>query len=124
MRHIYRALVEEHLSCRQITKRLNGSHTPTLSGRHQVWHPATVRNLLTNHVYAGQARDHYRQPVVPRYRKRDVAPRHLLKTGRSYRPAPEWVWSDAPAIISREVLEKAQMPWSGRLLPSYCRGRR
>jgi tetratricopeptide (TPR) repeat protein len=55
VRHIYRLLVEEHLSCRQITKRLNASHTPTPSGRNQVWHPATVRTLLTNRVYAGQA---------------------------------------------------------------------
>ena len=32
-----------------------------------------------------------------------------LKTGRSYRPATEWVWSDAPAIISPELFEKAQV---------------
>jgi site-specific DNA recombinase len=84
VRRIYRMVVEEHRSCRQITKHLNESHTPTPSGLNQVWHPATVRTLLTNRVYAGQARDNYRQPVTPRYRKRDVAPLHSLKTGRRY----------------------------------------
>jgi site-specific DNA recombinase len=108
---MYRALVEDHLSCRQITKRLNASHTPTPSGKSQVWHPATVRSILTNRVYAGQARDNSRQPVLPRYRKLEPAPRHELKTGRSSRPETDWVWSDAPAMISAELFDKAQVPW-------------
>ena len=110
VRRIYRLLVEEHRSCRQMTKHLNESHTPTPSGLTQVWHPATVRTLLTNRVYAGQARDHYRQPATPRYRKRDVAQLHSLATGRRYRPPSEWVWSDAPAMISAELFDKAQVP--------------
>jgi site-specific DNA recombinase len=73
VRSLYRAIVEEHLSCRQLTKRLNASHTPTPAGKSQVWHPATVSSILTNRVYAGQARYHYRQPVAPRYRKMDEA---------------------------------------------------
>jgi site-specific DNA recombinase len=109
VRRIYRLLVEEHLSCRQITKRLNTSHTPTPSGRNQVWHPATVRTLLTNRVYAGQARYNYRQLVVPRSRKTTEVHLHSFKTGRRYRPETEWVWSDAPAIISDELFAKAQV---------------
>jgi site-specific DNA recombinase len=110
VRSIYRLLVEEHLSCRQITKRLNASHTPTPSGHNQVWHPATVRTLLTNRVYAGQARDNYRQLVVPRSRQTAEVQLHSLKTGRRYRPETEWVWSDAPAMISDELFAKAQVP--------------
>jgi site-specific DNA recombinase len=109
VRRIYRMLVEEHLSCRQITKRLNESHTPTPSGLTPVWHPATVRRLLTNRAYAGRARYNYRQPVVPRSRKLDEAQLHALKTGRRYRPETEWVWSDAPAVIAPELFEKAQV---------------
>lgn len=56
VRQIYRALVEEQLTCRQITKGLNASETATPSGQSQVWQPATVRNILSNRVYAGQAR--------------------------------------------------------------------
>jgi site-specific DNA recombinase len=108
VRRIYRAIVEEQLSCRQITKRLNESRTPTPSGKNHVWQPATVRHLLTNRVYAGQARYNYRQPVVPRYRKAAGPSLAERKTGRSYRPATEWVWSEAPAIISMEVFEQAQ----------------
>jgi site-specific DNA recombinase len=110
VRTIYRALGEEHLSCRQITKRLNTSHTPTPSGKNQVWHAATVRAILTNRVSTGQARYNSRQPVMPRYRKTPAAHLPYLKTGRSYRPETAWVWCEAPALISQALFEKAQGP--------------
>src|SRR5262245_59554239 len=109
IRHIYQLLVEDHRSCRQITKHLNEAHIPTPSGQNQVWQPATVRNILTNRAYAGHARYNYRQPALPRYRKKDEAELRSLKTGRRYRPASEWVWSEAPALIMLEVYEKAQV---------------
>jgi site-specific DNA recombinase len=107
VRHIYRMLVEEPLSCRQITKRLNEAHTPTPSGHNQVWHPATVRRLLTNRAYAGRARYNYRQSGAPRSRPQAAGPLDAPTTGRRYRPEAEWVWSDAPAIIAPELFEKA-----------------
>ena len=109
VRAIYRALVEEPLRCRQITKRLNAANIPTPTGKNAVWQPATVRNILTNRVYTGQARYNYRQPVIPRYRKKEEHRLQYLKTGRSYRAESEWVWSDAPAIISVELFDKAQL---------------
>jgi site-specific DNA recombinase len=110
VRRIDRLLVEAHPSCRQMTKRLNASHTPTPSGHNQVWHPATVRTLLTNCVYAGQARDNDRPLVVPRYRTTAAVHLHSLKTGRRYRAATAWVWSAAPAILSDALFAKAQVP--------------
>jgi hypothetical protein len=68
-----------------------------------------VRSLLTTRVYAGRARYNYRQPVLPRYRKLEPAQRHELKTGRRYRPETDWVWSAAPAIISSELVDNAQV---------------
>jgi site-specific DNA recombinase len=111
VRRLYRMLVEEPRRGRHLTTPLNESHPPTPSGLHHVWHPATVRTLLTTRVYAGQARDTYRQPVTPSSRQRDGTHLHALKTGRHYRPESEGVWSDAPAIISAELGEKAQGPW-------------
>jgi site-specific DNA recombinase len=60
-------------------------------------------------VYTGQARYNYRQPVLPKYRKADETRMHYLKTGRSYRPPQDWVWSEAPALITLELFEKAQL---------------
>ena len=108
VRAMYRALVEEQLSCRQITKRLNASHTATPTGKNHVWQVATVRNILTNQVYAGQARYNYRQSVVPQYRKTAEHQLRSLKTGRSYRAESAWIWSEAPALITVELFDKAQ----------------
>jgi Recombinase len=108
VRDISRALVEEQLRCRQITKRLNAAKTPTPTGKNSVWQPATVRNILTNRAYAGQARYNYRQPVIPQYRKTEEHHLQYLKTGRSYRSESAWVWSEAPALISVELFDKAQ----------------
>jgi site-specific DNA recombinase len=109
VRDIYRALVEEQLSCRQITQRLNAAKTPTPTGKNAVWQHATVRNILANRTYTGQARYNYRQPVLPQSRKKEEHRLRSLKTGRSYRAESEWVWSDAPAIISVELFDKAQL---------------
>jgi site-specific DNA recombinase len=110
VRSIYRAAVEEGLSCRQITKRLNQSQTPTPSGKNRVWQPAVVGYILTNRVYAGTARFNYRQSVIPKHRKTDDESKlQSLKTGRSYRPESEWILSEAPTIITAEIFEKAQL---------------
>ena len=109
VRDIYRALVEEQLSCRQITKRLNVAKTPTPTGKNAVWQHATVHNILTNRTYTGQARYNYRQPVLPQSRKKEEHRLQYLKTGRRYRAESEWVWSEAPAIISGELFDKAQL---------------
>jgi site-specific DNA recombinase len=100
--------VEEQLSCRHITKWLNATNTRTPTGKSPVWQTATVRNMLTNRVYAGQARYNYRQVVIPQYRKAASHRRRSLKTGRSYRAESEWIWSAAPALISAELFDKAQ----------------
>ncbi len=102
-------MVEEQRSCRQLPQRLNETQTPPPSGKKPVWHVASVRNMLSNRVYAGPARYNYRQPGLPKYRKVEDTHLQYLKTGRSYRPPQEWVWSEAPASISPELFEKAQL---------------
>jgi site-specific DNA recombinase len=106
---MYRLLVDEQRSCRQIAKHLNATHTPTPSGRTTVWLPGVVRNILSNRIYIGEARYNYRQAVAPRYRKSPRTAAPAEKTGRRYRSESEWVWSEAPALISRELFDKAQL---------------
>jgi site-specific DNA recombinase len=109
VRALYRALVEEQLRCRQITQRLHAANTPTPTGKNTVWQHATVRNILANRTYTGQARYTYRQPVLPQSRKKEAHQLRALKTGRSSRTESEWIWSEAPAIIPVERFDKAQL---------------
>ena len=55
------------------------------------------------------ARYNHRQPTLPAYRKGASAPESVAETGRSYRPAREWIESEAPAIIAVELFKKAQL---------------
>jgi hypothetical protein len=103
-----RLLVDEQRSCRPIAKPLNATHTPTPSGRKGVWLPGGVRNMLSNRIYLGEARYNYRQSVAPRSRKLRSAVAPAEKPGRRYRAESEWVWREAPALISRALCEKAQ----------------
>jgi site-specific DNA recombinase len=107
VRQIYRALVEEQLSCRQITKRLNKAQLPTPTGKSTVWQPATIRSILTNRAYAGQGRYNCRQCAPPSYRQHPTPGQRSPK--RQYRPVSDWVWSEAPVIITPELFEKAQV---------------
>src|SRR5262249_33612222 len=96
------------LSGRQSTKRLNDANTPTPTGKNTVGQHATSRNILANRTYIGQARYNYRQPVLPQSRKKEEPQLRSLKTGRSSRTESEWIWSEAPAIITVELFDKAQ----------------
>lgn len=109
VREMYRALIEEQLTCRQITKRLNQSKIPMPTGKNPSWQISVVLHILTSHVYAGTARYNHRLLVSPKYRKTEEGKARELKTGRSYRPESEWVLSDAPAIVTPEIFEKAQL---------------
>jgi hypothetical protein len=64
--------------------------------------------MLTNRVYAGQARDHPRQLVIPQYRETAAHRLRSLKTGRSYRLESAWMWSVIPALMTAALFDKAQ----------------
>ena len=66
---------------------------------------------MSNRISIGEARYNYRQSVAPRYRTLRSAAALAEKTGRRYRCDSEWVWSEAPALISRERFDKAPLQW-------------
>jgi site-specific DNA recombinase len=103
VREIYRALIEEQLSCRQITKRLIASQTPTPTGKNQIWHAGVVRQFLTNPVYKGEARYNYRQPIIPKRRRLDGQQSQNPKSSRRSRPETDWILGESPAIITPEI---------------------
>jgi len=50
VREIFRWLIEEHLSCRAIAKRLTESGIPSPKG-YKVWHPGVVNYLVRQEAY-------------------------------------------------------------------------
>ena len=103
-------LVDEQLTTRQITKRLNTQGIATKTGVNQVWQPATVQGILTNPLYTGRGYYNKSQPAQPKARRRKFPPRPPVKRqARKARPQSEWIEAQAPAIISEETFAKAQV---------------
>jgi len=72
VRQIYRLLVEERMSLRQITNYLNQSQAkmPARSGR---WLISHVRLIVTNPAYMGRARGNYRSCRLPQQRRKELS---------------------------------------------------
>jgi site-specific DNA recombinase len=66
VRDMFRWLIDEQLTTRQIVKRLNARKIPTRTGQHAVWHAASVRGMLTNPIYTGQGAYNRTKAGVPR----------------------------------------------------------
>ncbi len=105
---MFRWLIQEPLTTRQIVKRLNALQIPTRTGQNPVWHVASVRYRLSNPIYTGEG--HYKRTKsgVPRKETRRKFHPRKGNDAREPRPSEEWVPITAPALISAETFAKAQ----------------
>ncbi len=107
VRMLYRWLIDERLSVRQILKRLLAGPWRPRSGKPH-WSAATVHHILADPIYTGMAyvnRYAYTAPVKPRLpdspRAREASCRHL-------KPPEEWIAIAVPAIIDQATHDRAQ----------------
>ncbi len=106
VRTLFGWLVEERMTIRQITKRLNESSWNPRSGKHP-WSPSTVHSILSHPIHAGTTyanRYRYVAPEKPRGRKS----RSGENTCRVERPREEWIPIPAPAIVDEDTHRHAQ----------------
>jgi site-specific DNA recombinase len=102
-------VAHERCSLREACRRLEKQRIPTRSGR-RLWEAATIRGILRNPAYRGQAaygktRIGERRPRLRPQRGRPEIPR---RPGVSYaRPGEEWISVTVPALISAELFEEA-----------------
>ena len=108
VRDMFRWLIQEQLTTRQIVKRLNALRVPTRTGQNPVWHAASVRGMLNNPIYTGQGYYNRTKSGVPRKESRRKFHPRTDNYAREPRPPEEWVPITAPAIISVETFAKAQ----------------
>jgi len=107
VRQMFAWYTEDGLSMHAIAARLTRLQMPTSRGGTH-WHPATVKGILSNAVYAGTAYGNRDDEVEPmRWRGgRSAAERQRHHTVR--RPREEWIAVDVPPIISRECFERVE----------------
>ncbi len=107
VRMIYRWLIEEQMTIRQILKRLDEGPWSARQGKH-LWSSAVIHHILSDPLYVGTAyvnRYRYVPALKPRKPK---GPRSNENPCRQLRPKEEWIAIPIPAIIDEETHEKAQ----------------
>jgi site-specific DNA recombinase len=89
-----------------IAKQLSEEQILTPTGERR-WNVATVRGILRNPAYTGNACSGRTRPVTARRRKSALKP---VGPGYSSEPTPveEWITIPVPAVIDRETFELAQ----------------
>lgn len=111
VRWIYRWLMEERLSSRAVTRRLNERNIPTRGGGERGWRQSTVLKVLTDPMYKGQGYWNRRQAADAHqpFKERGYKDRGP-GNGRSgvLRPEAEWIAVRVPAIIDPETWQSGQ----------------
>lgn len=100
-------LVNDHLTCGQIARRLTQSGIPTQTGKSE-WNRATVKDILQNDLYTGKVRWNRRKVSKSRsssgssqiVKHRNVSSDYLLVEGKH------------PALISQDQFDAAQRMFS------------
>jgi site-specific DNA recombinase len=105
VRMLYRWLIDERMTVRQIIKRLAAGPWRPRNGK-RLWSNAVVHRILSDPLYAGTAYANRFAHVAPR-KPRSAGPRAGLPTRRKPRPPEEWIPIPVPAIIDAVTYQAA-----------------
>ena len=107
IRQMFSWYADEGLSIHAVAARLMQRQVPTYHGGWH-WHPATVRGMLSNEVYAGTAYGNRDYEVEPRRWRGGRSAAERQRHSTRHRPREEWIAVEVPPIISRELFERVQ----------------
>lgn len=105
VRMLYRWLIDERMTVRQIIKRLAAGPWRPRNGK-RIWSNAVVHRILSDPLYAGTAYANRYDHVAPR-KPRSAGPRAGTPTCRKPRPREEWIPIPVPAIIDAATYQDA-----------------
>ena len=110
VREIFRRYAHEGQTLAAIADWLNQSATPTTSGK--AWHPSTVRGMLVNPAYRGEAAFGKTRVTGTRGKAtrqaRQRGARHSLSPQRTAVPEDSWSMIAVPAIIDTDTFALAR----------------
>src|SRR6195952_139012 len=105
VRDLYAWVVEDGLTVRQCTKRLDAGPWVTRSGRAQ-WSSSVVHHILTDPVYVGVAYANRFDYVPPRQR-RGPSRRGTERPCRQPRPPEQWIAIPVPPLVDQRTWDGA-----------------
>ena len=106
VRMLYRWLIDERTTVRQILKRLAAGPWRPRCGK-RLWSSCVVHRILSDPVYTGTGYANRHVFVVPR-KPRSTGPRAGTPTCRRPRPREEWIAIRVPAIVNETTYENAK----------------
>src|SRR3954468_14825504 len=102
---LYRWLIDERMTVRQILKRLAAGPWRPRNGK-RLWSNSVVHHILSDPVYTGTAYTNRHVFVLPR-KPRTTGSRAGTPTCRKPRPRAEWIPVPVPAIIDESTRQPA-----------------
>jgi len=105
VRMLYRWLIDERMTVRQILKRLAAGPWRPRCGK-RLWSNCVVHRILSDPVYTGTGYANRNAFVVPR-KPRSTGPRAGTATCRRPRPREEWIPIRVPALIDESTHQSA-----------------
>jgi site-specific DNA recombinase len=105
VRMLYRWLIDERMTVRQILKRLATGPWRPRNGK-RLWSNSVAHRILSDPLYSGTAYANRHVLVAPR-RPRTAGPRAGLPTCRKARPREEWIPIPVPAIVDAITYQDA-----------------
>jgi site-specific DNA recombinase len=106
VQELFAAYATGGVTLHTLAAQLTARGVPTPTGR-PIWRPTTIRNLLTNPAYKGQAASGRLRTTLARQRKSALEP---IGKGMSTtaHPSEEWIIVPAPALVAAEQFDLVQ----------------
>ena len=104
---IFEWVANEGVTIRTIVKKLAAMGIKPRKSLRGVWSTSTLSTLLRNPVFIGQAHWGSSYAVVPENPKNNEKYKRMKKSSRKRRPKEDWIIVPVPAIIDKDLFEKA-----------------
>ncbi|BAR57702.1 DNA invertase [Bradyrhizobium diazoefficiens] len=105
---IFSWVADDGCTLRKIVRKLQGLGIKPRKSKRGVWNTSTLSTLLRHKGYIGEAHWGASYAVAPQHPIKQDAYRKVKKTSRRMRPGEEWFIIPVPAIIDKELFERAR----------------
>lgn len=110
VKQIFEWVANDGLSTYRVIEKLHEAGVMPSKQRDEYWTRGPVARLLNNETYFGKHYFNKSESILPRYHLKDVSKyRKVQKTGRRARSREEWIGFDVPAIITKDLFDKAHV---------------
>ena len=106
---IFNWVANHGCTLRKIVRKLQGLGIKPRKSKRGVWNTSTLSTLLRHKGYIGEAHWGASYAVAPQHPIKQDAYRKVKKTSRRMRPGEEWFIIPVPAIIDKELFERARV---------------